>query len=332
MDSLLRDLRYGLRAMAKNPGFAGVAVLTLALGIGVNTAIFSVVNSVLVRPLPYQDPGRLVVMPGYFHTVGIPLLRGRDFNPHDGPGAPDVAIINRTMADRFWPDQDPIGKRFSQDRDHPKWITVVGVVGDVRQWGLEQPPAPEAYFPELQALNSEMIIVVRTTMQPLRQLPAMSTVVHDLDSQLPVHEPRELAEGVSESSAQQRFVALLLGLLAALALALAAVGTYGVIAYSVAQRTHELGIRIALGAGRQNVLGMVLGEGLRLALVGVAAGLAGAWALTRFLASLLYGVRATDPTTFVLVSLLLAAVALLATYSPARRATRVNPIAALRYE
>jgi len=175
-----------------------------------------------------------------------------------------------------------------------------------------------------------MTALIRTSGKPLDELPAVRDAVHELDSQLPVDNPRELSEVVTDSSSQQRFLALLLGLFAGLALVLAAVGIYGVIAYSVAQRTHELGIRIALGAGARELMGMVLGEGLRLAGAGVVVGLTGAWGLSRFLSSLLYGVRPNDPLTFAAVALVLLLVALLACYIPARRATKVNPMRALR--
>jgi putative ABC transport system permease protein len=274
------------------------------------------------------------VMPGYFHTAHIPVLRGRDFTPYDNnQDAPKVAIINRTMADKFWPHQDPIGKHFAHNDPHPKWFTVVGVVGDVLQYGLDQTAtAPEAYFPEYQDESSYLAVLVRTAGRPLDQLPTVRRVIHELDPQLPVANPRELEEVVTGSSSQQRFLALLLGLFAGLALLLAAVGIYGVIAYSVAQRTHELGIRIALGAGGRDLLRMVVGEGLRMALAGVIVGLAGAWGLTRFIASLLYGVRPSDPVTFAAVPAVLILVAVLACFIPALRATKVDPMVALRYE
>ena len=273
------------------------------------------------------------VMPGYFRTARIPLLRGRDFTAHDNADAPQVAIINRTMADHFWPNQDPIGKRFAHNEEHPKWITVAGVVGDVLEYGLDQTTtAPEAYFPEFQGQDSGLTVLLRTAGSPPGQISALRGALHDLDSQLPLDHPRELSEVVRDSSAQQRFLALLLGLFSGLALVLAAIGIYGVIAYWVAQRTHEVGIRMALGAGWTEVMRLVLGEGLRMALAGVAIGLAGAWGLTRFMASLLYGVRPTDPLTFAAVPLFLVLVALLACYLPARRATRVDPMVALRYE
>lgn len=273
------------------------------------------------------------VMPGYFHTARIPILRGRDFSAHDNQAAPKVAIINRTMADKFWPNQDPVGKRFAHNDNPPKWITVAGVVGDVLQYGLDQTAtAPEAYFPEYQEQSSSMHLLLRTNTNALDHLPELRAAIRSLDSQLPVDNPRELAEVVNGSSSQQRFLALLLALFAGLALVLAAIGIYSVIAYSVAQRTREIGIRMALGAGWRDVTGMVLREGAGVTLGGVAAGLAGAWALTRFLASLLYGVHPTDPLTFALVPLLLVLVALAACYVPARRAAKVDPMVALRYE
>ena len=274
------------------------------------------------------------IMPGYFRTARIPLLRGRDFTPQDkNDGSPKVAIINRAMADKFWPNQDPLGKRFAGNDPHPKWIAVVGVVDDVLQYGLSQTAtAPEAYFPEYQGQTNSMNVLLRTSSRSLDQISALRAAVHELDREIPVNNPRELTEVVTDSSSLQRFVAWLLGLFAGLALVLAAVGIYGVIAYSVAQRSHELGIRIALGARSSELMKMVLGEGLRLALAGVTLGLGLAWALSRFLASLLYGVRATDPLTFAAVPLILIAVALLACYVPARRATKVDPIEALRCE
>ena len=316
------------------PGVTSVSfTLTLPLEGGSNGVIY-----VEGQPVPknmWSSP--LVewcsVMPGYFRTMHIPLRKGRDFTPHDDTEAPQVAIINETMANRFWPNQDPIGKHFSHEYQKPKWITVVGVVGDVREYGLDQDQAaPEAYFPEFQGQYSDMLLVARTATPPLNQLSAVNAAVHELDSQLPVYDPRELAGVVFENSAQQRFVALLLGLFAGLALLLAAVGIYGVIAHSVAQRTHELGIRLALGAGSARVLKMVLGEGLRIAAGGVALGLAGAWGLSRFIAALLYGVKPTDPATFAAAPLVLILVALAACYIPAWRATKVDPMVALRYE
>lgn len=272
------------------------------------------------------------VMPDYFRTLRIPLLRGRDFSAQDGPKSPRVAIINQTMARRFWPNQNAVGKRFAHDYQKPKWITVVGVVGDVREYGLGDPVVPEAYFPESQGADSYLNIVIRTSTPPLSETPALRAAVHSLDSELAVFKVETLDQIVSQSSQQQQFMALLLALFAAAALVLAAVGIYGVISYSVAQRTHEIGIRIALGAQRRDVLRQVLGEGATLALAGAGAGLVAAFALTRLMTSLLYGVKPVDLPTFIVVPLVLIGVALLACYIPGRRAAKVDPIVALRDE
>ncbi|MGH7867549.1 MAG: FtsX-like permease family protein, partial [Candidatus Dormibacteraceae bacterium] len=197
---------------------------------------------------------------------------------------------------------------------------------------LNQPPIPECYYPEYQDGDSGMALVIRSATTPLSQISAVRGAIHKLDPQLPVYRPRTLDGIVSESSGQQRFVALLLGLFAALALTLASVGIYGVIAYSVAQRTHEFGIRMALGAQRGDVVKMVLREGMALAVAGAGVGVVAALGLTRFLQGLLYGVTPTDPGTFVAVPLVLISVALLACYIPARRAMKVDPLVALRYE
>jgi predicted permease len=271
-------------------------------------------------------------MPGYFQTLHVPFLKGRDFTAQDAEGKQRVAIINAAMAKLFWPNRDAVGKRFSQDKDHPKWITVIGVVGDVRQFGLAQAAAPEAFFPISEGSPNGMVIVARTAGRPMDQLAAVTGAVHELDSQLPVFQPRALMDLVSGSSGEQRFVALLLGLFAFLALLLASVGIYGVISYSVTQRGHEIGIRMALGARWRDVVKMVVGQGAKVTLLGVGIGVVGALGLTRFLTSLLYGVKATDPLTFIAVSAGMAGVASLACYIPARRATKVDPMVALRYE
>jgi predicted permease len=272
------------------------------------------------------------VMPDYFRTMRIPLIRGRDFTLQDRPKSLQVAIINESMARLFWPNQNPVGKRFARDYRKPEWITVVGVVGDVHEDGLAVPVLPEAYFPETQTADLWMGVVLRTSTPPLSEAGALRHVVRSLDPELPVSGVGTLSQIVSQSSQQQQFVALLLGFFAGAALALALIGIYGVVSYSVAQRTHEFGIRVALGARKRDVLRLVAGEGLVMALVGIAAGLVAALALTRLMASLLYGVRPNDPVTFIAVPLLLIVVALAACLIPARRAAKVDPMVALRHE
>ena len=272
------------------------------------------------------------VTPNYFRTMRIPLLSGRDVAETDTPEVPLVAVINETMAHRFWPHQDAVGKRFKHNDPDAKWITVIGVVGDVREFGLAEPAIPEAYYPESQRVFSDLVLVVRAANDPQAQVPAIRNALHGLDKGLPWYSVQTLSEMVSDSSREKRFVALLLALFAAVALALASVGIYGVVSYSVSQRTREIGIRMAFGAEVRNVLGMVLSEGLRLVIAGVAVGLLGAWALSRYLTSILYAVRATDLATYILAALLMTAVALVACLVPARRATKVDPMVALRYE
>jgi putative ABC transport system permease protein len=262
----------------------------------------------------------------------IPLLSGRDVAETDTPDTPRVAVINEAMARRFWPHQDPVGRRFKGSDPDAKWITVIGVVGDVREFGLAEPAIPEAYYPESQSTSSELVLAVRTANDPQAQAPAIRNALHELDKDLPFYSVQTMAEMVSNSSREKRFVALLLALFAAVALALASVGIYGVVSYSVSQRTREIGIRMAFGAEIRSVLGMVLRETSRLVFAGVAVGLLGAWALSRYLTSILYAVRATDLTTYVFAALLMAVVALVACLVPARRATKIDPVRALRYE
>jgi putative ABC transport system permease protein len=272
------------------------------------------------------------VTPSYFRTMRIPLLSGRDVAETDTSEVPLVAVINESMAHRFWPHQDAVGKRFKHSNPDAKWITVIGVVGDVREFSLAEPAIPEAYYPESQETYPELVLVVLAANDPQGQVPAIRHALHDLDKGLPWYGIQTLPEMVSQSSREKRFVALLLALFAAVALALASVGIYGVVSYSVSQRTREIGIRMAFGAEVRNVLGMVLREVMLLVFAGVAAGLLGAWALSRYATSILYAVHATDFATYMLAALLMAVVALAACLVPARRATTVDPIVALRYE
>ena len=271
---------------------------------------------------------RLTVSPGYFYTLGIPVLKGRTFTDHDDERALKVAVVNEALVRHLWPAEDPIGKKLPLFGD----LTVVGVVGNTRHEGLSQETEAEIYVPYLQSPQNSMQLAVRTAAEPDSIVSAVRAQVRDVDPEQPLYHVATLQQVMSESLAPRRLNVLLLGIFAAIALALATVGIYGVMAFSVAQRTHEIGIRMALGAERHDVLALVVRQGLRLTLLGVVLGVAGAWALTRFLANLLYGVKPTDPLTFVAVSLILIAVALLACYIPARRAANVDPMVALRYE
>jgi putative ABC transport system permease protein len=291
----------------------------------------------------------------YFQTYGTPFLRGRDFTPEDmqraaetgaklwaaftahqdlkslPPGLIFPAIINRAMADTFWPHQNPIGKVF---KTGPIGNEVIGVVGDVNEWDITKKAFPEAYLPLSAALEylGESHLALRTSVAPRSVLDAIRRDVAALDSSLALAHTRTMEQVVSDHMRETSLQTILLGLFAALALVLAVTGIYGVMAYLVACRRREFGIRMALGAKRRDVLGLVVKQGLKLIVIGVGIGIAGALALTRFLSSLLYGVKPTDPLTFIAVSLILITVALLASYIPARRATKVDPVVALRYE
>jgi len=279
------------------------------------------------------------VTPGYFRAMGIPILKGRAFAEQDNSDqSPKVAIVNATLARRFFSDVDPIGRRICMGEDCLKgpWITVVGVVGDTALESLTDPRFPQVFSPHAQGVEGgvagNMELAVRTSSDPLSLAASVRDQVHQLDKDQSVADMQTLDQVVSASLAQPRLNTLLLAGFAALALMLAAIGVYGVISHSVAQRTREIGIRMALGATRGVVLRMVVGEGLMLTLAGLGVGLVAAAGLARLITSLLYGVPPSDPATFLAVSLLLAGVAFLASYIPARRATKVDPMVALRYE
>jgi putative ABC transport system permease protein len=265
--------------------------------------------------------------------MGIPLLAGRLFEARDTPEVPRVVVINSALARRFFPGEDPVGRRIGVgDPAKPTWLEVVGVVGDVHQLGLDKEPAPEFYKSQLQEPAWGYTLVVRAERDADSVLTSVRGAVRRVDAEMPVYNVRTAEALLSRSVAQPRFRALLLGLFAALAAVLAAVGIAGVVSWSVTQRTREIGIRMALGAQPRDVLRLVLGQGMGAVLVGVVVGLAGALALTRVLEGLLFGLTTTDPVTFAGGVGALTATALLASYLPTRRALRVDPAVALRNE
>ena len=274
-----------------------------------------------------------IVGPRYMETLGIPLVRGRDFTARDDEGATlGALIINETMARRYWPGVDPVGKRVTVRRRARTLYEVVGVAKDVRQRSLWDDPVPYLYLPLLQRYFPEMMLHVKTAGDPMALAPAVRREIEAIDGDLPVFDVMPLRNQITTALSPQRMAAALLGFSGALALVLAALGVYGVTAYSVAQRTQEIGIRMALGAERRAIFRLVLGEGMALVAIGVALGLGAALASTRLVAGYLHGVGARDPATFAAVPVLLGAVALAACYVPSLKATRIDPIAALRQE
>jgi len=290
----------------------------------------------LPKPGSFPHPDIHIVSAGYISTLGMPLLRGRTFTETDNETAPQVAMINAMLARQFFPNGDAVGKRFMfghpSATNAPQWLNIVGVVGDTKLYGLANAARLEVYVPFRQSPPSHMNLLVKSGVDPVALTSAIRGAVASVDKDQPVFAISTMSQLVSDSVSTRTFTLILLGLFSGLALVLAAIGIYGVISYSVAQRTRDIGIRMALGASRSDVLRDVLGLGARLTAIGLALGLAGALAATRVLSSLLYGVRSTDAITFTAVSLLLMAVALFASYLPARRATRVDPMVALRYE
>jgi putative ABC transport system permease protein len=335
---ILNYYRQILERTQSVPGVSAAGTSTrLPLGDELNvTGDFDIEGRTAATLGSAQDAGYRVVSPGYFRAMGIPLLRGRSFNEQDAPSAPQTALINETMARRFWPGEDPVGRRikFAGMEPQPQWMTVVGIVGDVLDSTLTGRPEPQVFAPFMQHLNgrlSDPNLVVRGVGDPKLLVPAIRDSIRAIDKNVPV-EFSTMDALLADSVSQQRFQMRLLALFAALALALAAVGIYGVVSYSVSRRTHEIGIRVALGAERADVLRLVLGEGARLAVIGIAIGISGAVSLNRVLASQLYGIGAMDLGTYAAVSVVLLLVAFAAAYIPARRATSVDPLIALRYE
>jgi predicted permease len=324
------DLASRLRAL---PG-----VQSIGLGSSIVRAPQSSTLSVYGRPP--QDPNvRNLSVPydsvtsEFFTTLRIPLRGGRLFTSADGPATQRVVVVNESLARRFFPDDDALGKRVTYDDPtdaQARWLTIVGIVADTRRGGVDREPRAELYYPLTQLPDRRMYVLVRTSGDPLALVRPAQAQVWAIDSNQPTASVRSVEAILADTQAHRRFTTLLLGLFSIVALALAAIGIYGVIAYSTAQRVQEIGIRIALGASRTNVLTSVLKEAVMIGVVGLALGIAAALALTRFLSGLLFGVGARDPMTFVALPLGLLLVAVLAALIPATRAVRVNPLVALR--
>jgi putative ABC transport system permease protein len=326
-----------LRRLGALPGVQGAAI-TRSLPIDGSDWGSSIRAADKPGPAEFLFAALSSISANYFEVMGVRLLKGRAFTLADTAESPRVAIINETLARRLWPGEDPIGKRLktgtieTPDPWNP-WCEVVGVVADIKLEGLERDTLAQTFFPLQQRPRSPTLwLVVRTAGDPLLSVAAVERAIHAVEKDLPVYSIRSMDQLLGSSLATRRLTLVLLAGLAALALLLAAVGIYGVISYSVRQRTHELGIRMALGAQAGDVLRLILVQGLKLAFIGVAIGLTAALSLTRWMKSLLFEVRPTDPMTFVVIALLLIAVALLACWVPARRATKVDPVVALHCE
>jgi len=289
-------------------------------------------DAVTNNAIPTAQVG--LVSPDFFRTMETPLKRGRFFTDADDRQAPQVVLIDEALAARYFSNRDPVGLRIKRGgpASEAPWMTIVGLVGNIKSDGFDKPDQPHLYFPIFQNPAYAMAIYLRTDVAPLTVMQSVREQVRALDRDLPVFGERTMSQVAAESVSRRRFAMQLVGLFGILALLLAAVGIYGVIAYSVTQRTREIGIRVALGASRSAILGWVLKQGLILTIAGVVIGLVGAFALTRLLRSLLFGVGPTDIVTYGALAVLLTIVALIACYVPARRATKVDPLVALRYE
>jgi putative ABC transport system permease protein len=331
-DRLAAFHREAMSRINAIPGVRAAGMISIAPFSGGSTATpFTVVGRPPARPGEFPSAAWRVVTPGYFAALGIRLERGRLFNETDGRDGPPVIMITDTMARRFWPGEDAVGKQI-QPQGSQKLFTVVGVVDDIRTQALADEPEPLMYLSYQQVAPRSMWLTVRAVGAPTSVAGAVQREIWAIDKTLPVANMQPLTQLVSEAAAQPRLTMLIFGLFASAALALAAIGVYGVVAYSVAQRTREIGVRMALGAQPGRIVSGVLRHGLTLAVIGIAIGVAGAYALARFITAILYGTEPTDAVTYGAVAVLLTMCATFASLVPARRAAKVDPVTALRYD
>ncbi len=319
-------------AVQRVPGVRQVALTSRLPFHGRNDARFEIEGRPVAPDQPSPAAELRLVTPNYFETMQIPLLRGRQLSPLADSASLGEVMINHTLAEKYWPGESPIGRRIQLFGPKGPWVNVVGEVGDVRQVAPDKPVREELYLSSLYKPGQEMSFVVRTDRRPERMGTAVTRAIREVEPDQPVFGIMPMEKLIANASAERRFSLLLLTLFAGIALLLSAIGIYGVMAYTTTQRRHEIGIRMALGAGTSEVLGLVVGQGMRLVLIGLGLGLTGAWLLSRVLSSQLYEVTSRDPITYAGVAALLGIVALAATYLPARRALRVDPMISLRSE
>jgi predicted permease len=330
--SRARALEFHRQLLAKLEALPGVESVSLSSWVPLgytNSSMPASPEGYVPQPHESMEIASATVGPNYLRTMQIPLVAGREFTVKDANTSQPVAVVNQKFAERYWPQQDPLGKRIFADG---VWFTVVGVAHNANYNSLNEAPQPFLYLPTFQDYDSSPVIHARVSGNPLAYTAGVEKAIHSLDADLPVYDESTLKLRVQVASTGQRIAGTFVGAFGLLALVLAAVGVYGVIDYSTRQRSHEIGIRMALGAQQSDVFRLVLGQGLRIIIAGVCIGLVMSVVLTRFLRNILFGVGATDAVTFAAVAMLLSFVALLACYIPARRAMRVDPMVALRYE
>ncbi|UCD24540.1 MAG: ABC transporter permease, partial [Gemmatimonadota bacterium] len=333
-EEIITFYRETLERVKSIPGVESAgAVLSLPVNSGINGTFTFSIEGKRFDDDGGPSAGFQVATPHYIETLGIPLLRGRWFTEADDLQAPDVVVINQALAEKYWPGEDPVGKRMtwgSPDDEDPQWATIVGLIGNTRHFGLDEAERPEIYQPYLQGSLPYMTLVVKSQVDPTTLTSALRRAVTDVDRAQPISSVATMEQVVFDSLGSRRFNMLLLVTFAVTALVLAAVGLFGVLSYSVSQRSSEIGIRMALGARTGGVVGKVIRQGVGLALIGVTIGVAGSFALTRLMQSMIHGVSATDPIAIVAGAALLTAVAAFASCLPAFRASRVDPMRVLR--